>query len=102
MSNSALRPAWPQEGLSAGPAFLGAVAVGITQCAEHRPSCLAEGCMLQHKQGTYPFPSWVNRSHLQRPVCILIQEITGSSGFSPSVTQGRTSCKYLYLYILLQ
>lgn len=102
MSNSALGPAWPQQGLCAGPAFLGAVAVGIMQFAEHRLSCPAEGCMLQHKQGTCPFPSWANRSHFQRPVCILIQEITGSLGFSPSVTQWRTSRKYLYLDILLQ
>lgn len=44
MSNSALGPAWPQQGLCAAPAFLGAVAVGIMQFAEHRPNCLAEDC----------------------------------------------------------
>lgn len=50
--------------------------------------------------GTCPFPWWVNRSHLHHPVCILTQEITGSLGLSPSVTQLRASCKYLCLYSL--
>lgn len=54
----------------------------------------AQGCILWDKHSTYSFPWWVNRFHLQHPVCILIWEITASLGIRPRVMQLRASHKY--------
>lgn len=83
--------------------LLGAVAmaVGIMRFAKHCSNCLAEGFMLWHKHGTLPFPLMGKQippstSYLYHP------GNCWSSGFSPSVTQVRASCKHLYLNISLQ
>lgn len=95
---------WILPGHTMGPCVLlgaAAMAVGIVRLAKHSPSCLPEGCLLWNKHGTLPFPLMGKQispstSYLYHP------GNSWSSGFSPSVTQVRALCKYLYLNIPLQ